>query len=410
MKKEIIIIFFLILQSSAMAQYYRYESEFSAIQIVSIDGKYKLYDNKKQKFLSPITYDYICPYGYIYTGSGTSVYVVRSDKKYGLVDIKTGKEVLSPSVSPISCFEEKPYLPTENTLEWIINDKKEQLLSFPLYMSNLSHSRKVSPFVFCYKIDPQSYTCSSYKIGYCEASTGKMVVPPIFDNVESFIDKKHELVTCGNLKGLVDFNGKQIIECKYNSILNFDNEVVKVTVNTGDKTLHGLINKKGKEVLPIIYHYIGHSYSNTYKVYLDNKVGLVSDENKTIVPIIYDDVIQSYDSEIIFIINNNKWGMVDSSNRMLIKPLHYQNIFLEKDKEGNTYFYGALNGKWGVMNRNGKILLQPQYNQITLCLEKQGHFVVLKNEEWLQIDDKGNITDRYEKNPYEIEDIIVPHL
>jgi len=57
--------------------------------------------------------------------------------------------------------------------------------------------------------------------------------------------------------GVLSFNGKVIIPCKYNEIRTVDEDVVVVKV--GDRW--GLLNINGTEITQPLYRYIGYRFS-----------------------------------------------------------------------------------------------------------------------------------------------------
>lgn len=408
--KLLLISAFIIACSSIMAQKdYSYHSDTRYIRIDKVDGKYKLYNIKKNAYLSSVGYEYIYPHIYTYADAKNDVFVVQSGAKFGLVDSATGEEIVSPETSLVTSFKPKIYLPTDEPLMWTIKGKEEKLFSAPLYIRNMSHSRSVSPFIFCYSIDPHSYTCSSYKIGYCDVSTGEIIQPPVFDNAETDKYEQYDYVSIGKLKGVIDVDGKQIIDCEYNSITRLTKAFV--VMKRGDnETLCGLIGKDGKKILPVEYQQIQEyppAYQQ-YKVRKNGKTGISDYNGEIIIPCIYDEIYTTADASLMLICKNRKWGLVTSKNHILIPPSKFDAILIETVQNENLY-YGMLNGKWGIITEKGKIQLYPKYDSITYCRENPDHFVVSIEGEWLQIDGRGKVRAKYDKNPYEIEDIIVPY-
>ena len=118
-----------------------------------------------------------------------------------------------------------------------------------------------------------------------------------------------------------------------------------------------------------------------YKVYVDysdglvivykgKKYGVVNKKGKIIIPIVNQVVIREYDDlesrykDNFFVKKGGKWGLVNKQNKVLIK-LQYDNIerygdkhyrVSKKNKRGDVYY--------GIINRNNKAVLPIKYSDI----------------------------------------------
>jgi hypothetical protein len=82
----------------------------------------------------------------------------------------------------------------------------------------------------------------------------------------------------------LDKTGKEVIPVKYNSIVNFSEDLLKVNL----EGKYGVLNRNGQEVIPIQYDEIG-AYSNgLVPVKIANKFGFIDETGKTVIPIKYD--------------------------------------------------------------------------------------------------------------------------
>ncbi|MCQ2288393.1 MAG: WG repeat-containing protein [Muribaculaceae bacterium] len=85
------------------------------------------------------------------------------------------------------------------------------------------------------------------KKGYCDAATGKEVVPCKYDYIYSWDDDGMAKVEIDNKKGYINKQGKEVVPCEYDYIYSWDGGLAKV--EKGDKK--GYINKQGKLVSPL---------------------------------------------------------------------------------------------------------------------------------------------------------------
>lgn len=117
------------------------------------------------------------------------------------------------------------------------------------------------------------------------------------------------------LVGIVDKTGKEIVPPSYSMIYQFSEGLAQVFdfSNPNDTTANsersGFINKSGKLVVPLIYNYTCEFKEGIARVIKDDKQGFIDKNGKVVIPIIYDHATESNDG-IIAVQLNNKWGIV----------------------------------------------------------------------------------------------------
>ena len=183
-----------------------------------------------------------------------------------------------------------------------------------------------------------------------------------FDIKSHYFDKDsiliyQEKIDKKKLNGLVNINGKSIIEAKYEEIY-FINDNQLYAVKSENK--YGFINKFGKEVIPIIYDEVSFNINeNLIPVKKNGKWGFVNRKNETKIPFEYDEA-NSFLNGIAFVKKGEYYGCIDTKNKVKIKFIlsktNYQ-FFTE-----NLALF-VENGKYGFINKKGKIKIPAIYNK-----------------------------------------------
>jgi len=213
--------------------------------------------------------------------------------------------------------------------------------------------------IFCTKAQ-KAYKSGSGKYGF-KASNGKVIIPAKYDMALEFSnglaavnyglkkDEDGETIEDGKW-GFIDKIGNEVIKFKYDLVKDFDKFGFAIVINTfKDSSLHlkyGVINRSGKEVLPLIYDYIDNwgiaqinSSKGIKKGYFDPST------LKEIIPVKYDD-IHLYECGIATVMQNGKYGFVDQlTGKEIVSPKYdsdFNNSFSEglaKVSLSDKYFY-----------------------------------------------------------------------
>lgn len=170
---------------------------------------------------------------------------------------------------------------------------------------------------------------------------------------KSYEDLQTGLVRVRNMDlcGIIDSIGNEIVPLKYGYIKSlegiiytYDQEVKK----------QGVVDRKGKEVLPSIYDDI-YSRGIAYAVSKNGKYAITDTTGKVIAPLISDSPIPItvlMETGLIKATVNGKSGIVDTSGNIVI-PFEYDGINLNSF---NTLSTITKNGKIGFINKEGKIV------------------------------------------------------
>ena len=173
-----------------------------------------------------------------------------------------------------------------------------------------------------------------------------------YDRIYDFEDGLARVKT-NNKWGLIDKTGKEIIPLKYDGIDNFSKDgLAKVTLNGKD----GFIDKTGKEIIPVKYDYIDDLKDELVRVQLDGKWGVVDKTSKKIItPIKYDSIDTFLQDGLAQVSMGGKYGFIDKTTGEEIIPVKYDKISnfsedgLAKARIGKEGFY--INKKGERINK-----------------------------------------------------------
>jgi hypothetical protein len=194
--------------------------------------------------------------------------------------------------------------------------------------------------------------------------------------------------------GLKDASGKIIVAPKYDTIKAFKDDVAVAGKKvTWTDYKYGLINKAGKEIIPLI-HEIVYTDAGIVVVQADDKYGFMDKTGKKLSPLKYNNVwefsdgiagVEIYDRDK----GEGKWGFVDNTGKVVI-PVKYDRVLSNKkgvivESEGKYFAvaksgkeiplnyerigyaaYGLLlvkaNNKYGFINTKGELVIPLKYD------------------------------------------------
>jgi len=173
-----------------------------------------------------------------------------------------------------------------------------------------------------------------------------------------------------------------ISKCDY--IANFKNGFAMVhQVNRG----YGLVNHKGKIVLPCDFSSMTYFNENCYVIEKNNKYGLCNNKGKIITDCQYSDYNKNWleTEDVIPFALNGKWGLVSTKTGKQTMLFKFDSI---EGKHG-TQFIASLSGHSGVVDMEGKTLIPFKYDG--MYFTKNGYIVSKIGENSGVIDSTGNV-------------------
>lgn len=180
--------------------------------------------------------------------------------------------------------------------------------------------------------------------------------------------------------GLISSENKIITPPKYHSLVSSSGYIVasiKPRINSPIK--YGVINSKGKSLIPFTYSYLKLSGQNVI-ARNNGDYGLLNLNNKPILPFIYLRIDSIAVNRFAVQDVNKKVSIVDQKGNSLLKSSIDSISSLRKD-----FYYIYKNGKSGILSSSGILLFPPEYKSIKV----NGNNVSVQSfNKWEIIDEK----------------------
>lgn len=332
-------------------------------------AKWGLYNVSTLSYIIPPTYDEIKGY-YHFSGTTGDLVIVKFNNKYGLYN-SSGECILK------CCYDEIRYIGDYGDDVLFIKNGKCGLLYCNGITTNITQC--------IYDLHSEwSYLCeNTYKVRLGDRYTliykGKVVSNLLFEDIKSTFFKSDMIQTKNDGKlGLVQNNGKIILECLFDKIDKYDvgtNELI-IVMNNGK---YGLFSCDGKTILPTLCDeiekilYGGDDYVILFKI--NEKFGMILPNGDILLDAIYDNISQSieiynkYMSSSGFVrpivISRNRYSP-SKDEFILQKDNRYglYSIILKKDKECVHY---SLKDLYDSKDREKKLFwleLENKYKNI----------------------------------------------
>ncbi|MEK7434200.1 MAG: WG repeat-containing protein [Cyanobacteriota bacterium] len=206
----------------------------------------------------------------------------------------------------------------------------------------------------------------------------------IKDNFKSLISVDKNIFSFsknGKDFGLIDSNGKIILEAKFQDIkiINYEKKIYKAKYNGK----YGLIDSKGKFIVKNKFEDV-YGFSDDMIIFLEKKkFGFANKDGEIIVKPRYDSMTIFKDGFASFK-ENKKWGLINNKGKIIFKPS--ENYFFNF---GNDVLISEKNSKYGVIDKNGKVVIDYKYDKISFFLDKVTTMVL--NKKYGLINNKGKV-------------------
>ena len=254
----------------------------------------------------------------------------------GVIDV-TGKTIIIPQYDTIKLIKDIPYIVVWKGGKVGIIDYSNKIILEPIYdalqkLGN-SHFARVKKDGKIGIVDLQSKRERFFE-GLNIQRTGR---------VDSLGRCAYSEESEKGTWGVMSIDGIVVPTGKYKGVKLLDNGLIRVSVpseNRPEKPLYGLLDKHGKEILPIIYTKISSFENNRAEICLGGKY----DENDEI--------------------KNGKWGVIDITGKIIVE-CKFDGIWIigdgtieVSDKSGEIPVYG-------LMDENGNEVLPIKYSSLS---------------------------------------------
>lgn len=297
------------------------------------------------------------------------------------------------SDGPIS----KAYFPVYTNGKWgVINNFGDVIIepSYEEYIIIPNNEKDI--FICTYEVnyDKNTYKTKVINSKGDETITGYELVQPIYNNDKSnniFFEDDVLVVKNNNKYGLVDYSGKVLLNCEYESIDSIK-EIENTLIIKKDGKV-GISDNKGKIIIPTEYKEIkslGDNYQNGYIVInSENKYGVIDFTGNKILENKYEDISQVYGNGM-YVVKNKEYKLIDKTEKTVldnfdsIKSINGENVIVSVD------------GKFGVKNIENEELISIDYQDLTYAFSN--YYIAKKNGKYGLINTKGEEVLKFEYN------------
>lgn len=282
----------------------------------------------------------------------------------------------------------------------VINSKGDTIIK-PEYEETIiipDNSKDV--FICTYDVD---YVTGSYKSKVInskgeEIITGYDTIKALenYDSNNNLWYETDALVVSKEGKyGLVDFKGKELLKCEYDSIQALKG--VKNSILVVKDSKYGLVDHIGSTIIEPEYKQIkpiSNQYENGYIVTnTENKKGVINRDKTVVVEVKYEDIQPIYGNGNYVVKESGKWEIINSEGTVYlkdkfdsVKSINGENVIIVSNKKygvitltGNTkleakyqyieYAFGENyifkeNEKYGVINLSGETVIKADYDSL----------------------------------------------
>lgn len=265
-----------------------------------------------------------------------SIFVTKRNGKYGAVNLE-GTTVLYPEYDNV--YTGGMYLNALKDKDIFIFDLNGNKIE-----TNEVSKTKTENANYYITIDKNN----KYKV---VDSKDNIIIDKDYTYIE-YLPGDYFIVERDSKSGIIDSNGKSVIELKYDSIsrinetdiLQMEKDKNIALYNLNMKEIVSMDNAIVKEVKDEKAYIL--LYSDTDFKYLDKNGNILTSQNL-------------FENNPLFAKNiNGKWGFVDKEGNLKV-----QNDY-ELVTDFNKYGFAGIkkDGKWGSINQNGEIVQEPTYD------------------------------------------------
>ncbi len=199
-----------------------------------------------------------------------------------------------------SCKVDKNTLPS---------GKPDKVLSKELYSKAKSQYNDIQNFYFGYAIvkNKKAYGLINYE--------GKEVLGCVYDTIFNF-NSEMKILKRKTKYGIVAYNGDNISDCIYDNFKNFGHDTTLIVMSKGTKW--GVLDINGDIVIPIKCDNISNIEDSHVIIRNKGKYGMLNREGTQILGCMYDTILDHYcNTKISLYALNNRIGIINSKNKVV---------------------------------------------------------------------------------------------
>lgn len=254
------------------------------------------------------------------------------------------------------------------------------------------------------------------KWGYMDAK-GKMVLPGTYDHAEDFQENGLAIVGLMDKSGVINDKGYFIVKPKYDTINPFSEGRAVVNDLQGFK----VIDESGKEITEKAYSIIVGEYKegrvraveiDAHGKYL---YGYLNKRGKEVIPLLYETANDFEKGKAVVKTKDGHFQLIDLTGKVLQS---YPYAYVGNYREGLLPFKKSSEGKNGYIDEQGKTVIEPQFSNaepfidnraiVSLSennrdlygvIDRTGHFVIKANYNQILYLDEGRFAIGKEIDP-----------
>lgn len=275
--------------------------------------------------------------------------------KYGLIDA-SGKELVPPVYDDMDKDQMDYFLVTKDCKSGVISPGGE-------IITPLKYDR-INEFETDYYNESIKGLFCQVEIGASFGiinSTGKEIIPPIYDDLDSRMMNGVIGARLGDKWGYIDTNGHSFAgSIQYEDICGFLTDKLVSAKHNGK---WGAVNQNGDVVIPFLYDYYfsfpGYKSEGYYPaaVAINGKWGYIDTLGQQVLSFKYDEA-GSFIDGLAFVKTANRFLLIDTTG-LLVKELKYDDLGIGNPFYG--FYHIQLNGKWGCVDHWGREIIAPKY-------------------------------------------------
>lgn len=232
---------------------------------------------------------------------------------------------------------------------------------------------------------------------------------------EVILDEKDKVIEKKGKYGFVNLQGEEITPVQYDDAINFKSKMYKpwdcktyqVPARVCQGDLWGLIDTLGKQIVPCKYNWIDGVIINGYTIFTINdeennrKYGFLNVNTLVELPLLYDSVNHFNRFMNASVMMYGKWGLIDSLGDFLVEPKYDLTgsyfdrgvclVFIGEIISGAAYEQpDTYIGKYGFVNQEGKEVLPVKFDRTTMLNDTTNLiFVVTEGKKQGLLDTSG---------------------
>lgn len=333
-------------------------------------------------------------------------YQVNKDGKYGVISVE-GDILVEPIYDNVKIPnpEKDVFICEKEDKTTILNEKSQEIftqyeevnaISINGIVSNLPYEKRVLKYK-----ENGKYGLIDY--------TGKVIIKPIYEEIEGLENKESELIVKKDGKyGVINDRGIKLISEEYDGIVadGYYTEEDKYALSgyiisnrTNNGYRYGYLNCKLEKLLNVEYNEVSRvlEINNGQDVYLiaskNGKFG-VAKNNKTVINYDYQDIEYNSYNNLFKLQRNLQYGVADITGKLILplqyKELDFKGVYiqaLENNKEDYIYF-----------NSDGSEIKEPKYTSVLktsedsyyITINKEGLYGIINKDKKELVENKYN--------------------